>query len=551
MREESDYRKIPKEMLSSAKFDEIIKDITDAPDQLHLLYSQFVGMGGIGTFSEYLKYRGWEEVAISRDVGTRVKSEPIRTVPSDHIADTVNDDITDDIADGIITDDIIDDSDNAVGDDGVVGSRDQNKQYVDVFNDTKYLDDIASELLKQYHGNFYGGDDETSSGDVATKSTSLHDEHSTSIIQDLIQSSKLLRIRYATDDDIKQLKKIADIDFEPWMKRPKAVLVNDELNAFALVEYKLSDTGVGKIELMTVGTDDKLYRAIFQKVINGLMSHKSGSWNADEYYTIGDYEVDVSRVVYNDILGNMEVHNDVIRGGRDAPMKFAIISGNVDQADRDAIVNMYNDPANKHGGLIDLLIISSTGAEGLDTKGTRNVYIMEPYWNYARILQIQYRAIRNDSHKHLPADEKKVRTRIYLSVAPDGSGPTTDEELYESSVKIHATNQSFMAAINEVAIECHINEHENCRVCSPTGKPLFTKDVRFDINATDPCAEVREETVKATEIIVDDKKYHYIDNPDSVYEYSIFIHDPALNAFKRLPETSEEFIRVVKHLPTK
>jgi hypothetical protein len=151
----------------------------------------------------------------------------------------------------------------------------------------------------------------------------------------------------------------------------------------------------------------------------------------------------------------------------------------------------------------------------------------------------------------LPADEKKVRTRIYLSVAPDGSGPTTDEELYESSVKIHATNQSFMAAINEVAIECHINEHENCRVCSPTGKPLFTKDVRFDINATDPCAEVREETVKATEIIVDDKKYHYIDNPDSVYEYSIFIHDPALNAFKRLPETSEEFIRVVKHLPTK
>jgi hypothetical protein len=136
---------------------------------------------------------------------------------------------------------------------------------------------------------------------------------------------------------------------------------------------------------------------------------------------------------------------------------------------------MFNDENNKHGGIIDLILLSSTGAEGLDLKNVRHIHIMEPYWNWGRVKQIIARGVRNDSHKALPKEEKDVTPYIYLAVPPDterlpnGELPeTTDTELYNESVINQVTIDSFHEAIREVAIECLVNGEDYCRVCNPS-----------------------------------------------------------------------------------
>lgn len=111
-----------------------------------------------------------------------------------------------------------------------------------------------------------------------------------------------------------------------------------------------------------------------------------------------------------------------IKGGvYDQPLqhyKYAIISGDIKPEDRIEIVRIFNSPENAHGGIIDLLLISSTGVEGLDLKGLRFGIMLEPYWHDARRGQFAARMIRYKSHEHLPLEERDCQLVIYLSDYP-------------------------------------------------------------------------------------------------------------------------------------
>jgi hypothetical protein len=98
---------------------------------------------------------------------------------------------------------------------------------------------------------------------------------------------------------------------------------------------------------------------------------------------------------------------------------FAVVYGEIKPDERVRIQNIFNGDDNKHGEIMSLILLSSTGAEGLDLKNVRHVHIMEPYWNYSRLDQVKHRAIRNDSHIGLPKNERNVSTYIYLSIRPD------------------------------------------------------------------------------------------------------------------------------------
>ena len=84
---------------------------------------------------------------------------------------------------------------------------------------------------------------------------------------------------------------------------------------------------------------------------------------------------------------------------------YAVITGDITLEQRAEILAAYNDLGNSDGSKIALLLISEP-AEGIDTKGIRHVHIFEPYWNYARINQVIYRAVRFMSHVHLPKVNK-------------------------------------------------------------------------------------------------------------------------------------------------
>lgn len=164
--------------------------------------------------------------------------------------------------------------------------------------------------------------------------------------------------------------------------------------------------------------------------------------------------------------------------------RFIVISGEVDQKDRSKLLHQLNDvKENLRGKRIRMILMSMVGAEGLNLKGVRKTIAMEPYWHWSKIEQIFARARRQGSHIHLPPGERNVQPILYLASPPAGTSPkkelddfddmTTDEHIYEKSIKRWELIQDFLGAIRETAVDCDLNYDDNkselprgtCRKC--------------------------------------------------------------------------------------
>ena len=127
-------------------------------------------------------------------------------------------------------------------------------------------------------------------------------------------------------------------------------------------------------------------------------------------------------------------------------LRYTFITGSR-FTERKANKESYNHIKNLRGEYIQMILISSAGAEGISLFGVRQVHIMEPYWNFGRMNQVFGRAIRFKSHKDFE-DEKDstVEQYLYLSFLPDGDSIETiyqsmkeNEELYSSVKDINIT----------------------------------------------------------------------------------------------------------------
>lgn len=254
-------------------------------------------------------------------------------------------------------------------------------------------------------------------------------------------------------------------------------------------------------------------------------------------------------------------------GGDDNKPKrrYAIISGDITTDVRDKIQKIFNDDNNVNGKYINLLLISASGAQGLDLKNVMHVHIMESYWNMSRVHQIESRAARNDSHMLIDESKRIVTSFIYIAIPPvteilpEYKGKvinqqnielaypmTTDVELYRKSLINEAVNITFTNAIQETSIECIANGGEHCKKCLPNNRQLFTDNIRKDISGKDPCEPMTSEKITVNEIIVDGVSYYYQYAPsnDSIFDYKIFIHDKLTNVYRILKESDPIYQKI-------
>ena len=108
-------------------------------------------------------------------------------------------------------------------------------------------------------------------------------------------------------------------------------------------------------------------------------------------------------------------------------LRYTFITGAESADERSINKKHFNDVENKLGEYIQIILISSAGAEGISLKCVRQVHILDPYWNYVRVDQVLGRAIRMKSHEDLPKEDRNVEQYLYLSILPLG---TTYESIY-------------------------------------------------------------------------------------------------------------------------
>jgi hypothetical protein len=174
-----------------------------------------------------------------------------------------------------------------------------------------------------------------------------------------------------------------------------------------------------------------------------------------------------------------------------AKPKFALYTGTETAQEKEIIRNVFNGAwkyipetisskiqaiaaNNMYGEIIKVLMITSSGAEGISLKNVRYVHITEPYWHPVRTEQVIGRARRICSHQELPEELRTVEVFLYLMVfskeqlktdicLPDKSKidnltrVTTDEALYEiATIKENITNK-ILNAVKEASFDCALH----------------------------------------------------------------------------------------------
>ena len=226
------------------------------------------------------------------------------------------------------------------------------------------------------------------------------------------------------------------------------------------------------------------------------ISNASGTWQLDIA------EIDKGKQTYALYTGTETAdEKEIIRN---------IFNGSWDSIPSTLAAQLREKHVNNNlGEVIKVLMITSSGSEGITLKNTRFVHIVEPYWHPVRTDQVIGRARRICSHKDLPIELRTVEVFIYLMTFKESQikgNPnaeekqdrlpkittalrdskadkskidrktlfTSDETLYEISNIKKTTTNSILKAIKESSVDCVLHSKSNSKeglMCYSFGSP--------------------------------------------------------------------------------
>ncbi len=237
------------------------------------------------------------------------------------------------------------------------------------------------------------------------------------------------------------------------------------------------------------------------KTLEGLGIFAAALRAADEKYLPLDLQ--------KNSAGEWEIPAVLMEAGRP---RYVLYTGDQDLDKRRLLLQLYNAdvaglpprlaeqctellagaPDNRDGRICKVFMITQSGAEGISLFNTRQVHLMEPYWNNVRIQQVIGRAIRLCSHMNLDWDDRTVEVFQYLSVFSEtqragssgkevlraDAGKTTDQMIYEIATQKQKLADGLSDIVQSAAVDCQLHYHEHgavtqCYAFSGAERPMF------------------------------------------------------------------------------
>jgi superfamily II DNA or RNA helicase len=242
-------------------------------------------------------------------------------------------------------------------------------------------------------------------------------------------------------------------------------------------------------------------------------------------------------IIFNEDRGKTKELMNIFNGN------FQDCAPKIQQQLKDATFeNNVNTDNNIDGNVINTMMITQSGAEGISLTNVRAVLIMEPYWNNVRIEQVIGRAIRTNSHKNLPQKERNVQVYHYLmkgskkqlesnigkTLKLGDNGLTTDEFIQELSNKKTALTSTFLIALKKAAVDCSINALINKKEYK-----CYAFPINLDKNNLANTANIEDDRlitlyknmaihkkIKGTVVKKNNKKYVKFEN--NIYDYKAY-----------------------------
>lgn len=283
------------------------------------------------------------------------------------------------------------------------------------------------------------------------------------------------------EDELKNLLK-GHVDYQP-SKTPEGVNVNEE-----------------KIQVPLTAPQQKIQKALRTKIPPGFL------WKLDQEFPLGKDELSKLNSFLTGLRQNsvstrpFRVDNDAFKAFEQSgklqeaykrlsemlasdPRKKAIIYSNHIGAGVEpyaAALAANNIPhgifhggvptrqrqqalADYNAGKLRALLIGPAGAEGISTKGTNLIQLLDPHWHESRSQQARGRGLRFDSHDDLPEELKNVAVQRFISKSEEPSflgkmmgyrrERTGDEILERLSNEKEKINERFRQLLREVGTQ--------------------------------------------------------------------------------------------------
>lgn len=260
---------------------------------------------------------------------------------------------------------------------------------------------------------------------------------------------------------------------------------------------------------------------------------------------------------------------DILEEDMEKP-KFVLYTGTETPEEKEIIRNVYNGTwgfvpqpivtelrkyaeNNIYGEVIKMIMITSSGAEGINLRNTRFVHIVEPYWHMVRVEQVVGRARRICSHQDLPDELRTVKVFLYIATLSDQQKTdeqnvelrirdisrvdkktpvTTDETLYEIASSKQRINNEILRAIKETAVDCNIYagmkqgssaEPYTCYGYGLVESNNFSSYPSFEVDSTiKEGLDVRTVTWKGVKKVIDGIPYAMDPNTNKLYDLDSF-----------------------------
>jgi hypothetical protein len=143
------------------------------------------------------------------------------------------------------------------------------------------------------------------------------------------------------------------------------------------------------------------------------------------------------------------------------PVRFVIAHSEIDKSTIEQSLDKFNGIDNTDGHKFLILVGSRIIKESYNTKAIRNEFIMSKPDHIPMLIQIRGRAVRKDSHKFLPPNQRHVTVSIYTSCLPvkeHGIYKLSYEEVkYKEKIKAFQIMQHIERIMHENAIDSFAN----------------------------------------------------------------------------------------------
>ena len=224
----------------------------------------------------------------------------------------------------------------------------------------------------------------------------------------------------------------------------------------------LPNGNVGKLRAKDIekgSFDLKKYSTKFHKCIQNIARSPGPVFVYSNF--VSSAGTDAFALVLSKLYGYQAFDVNAAKNNKKKAPVFGVFRANTPEYNT-KLLKAYNSPENRDGSRVRVILGSPTMKEGISLLRTRQIHLLDPYWNRSRTEQIMGRGVRFCCHADLPEDERKVDVFHYYAIPSEKDiGLSVDLRILQLSSEKSRKINILETILKETSVDCERFKHRN------------------------------------------------------------------------------------------